>query len=502
MEGRLRRAWRAVMEAWSAPIAPGGARSITEPARYREAVGVTIDDDEDQWRRLTGQSNRDLSPLTHQRMRELAFYLWQTNLLANRLIELPTAYLLAEGVQLTAKDPEAQKWLSAFWRDPINNMDIKLVKKVRELALFGEQCWPVFVNEASGHVRLGYLDPDLIETVVMDPDNAEQPIGIVTVKNRKGVARRYRIIVNGPEEVFAARAREIRETFADGECFYYRVNELSNSRRGYSDILAAVDWCDGYEQFLFGEMERANFLRAFIWDVTLKGATPEEVEARARKITVPKPGSMRVHNDSEEWNAVAPDLKAQESAENARLFRTHVLGGRTIPEHWYGAGGDVNRAVGAEMGQPAVKVLTMRQTTLKHILEEVGTFVVWRRLDPTGRQPFDPEALDDDIRPAANFPDLTARDTAANAQAFQQVVVAGAAAVDRGLLSEETATAIIAIVAGQLGVEIAPAAELEKAREESAKRAEADVFAEPPEDAPEGAHSNDAGNAGGPEAQG
>lgn len=454
-------------------------------AWFREAAGVTIDDDEDQWRRLTGETDRDLSPMTQRRMRKLALYLWEANVLANRLVELPVAYMLAEGVSLTVKDPDAQKYLDAFWRDPINSMDLKLPKKVRELALFGEQCWPAFVNEVSGHVRLGYLDPELIETVVTDPDNAEQPIGIVTVRDRKGQARRYRIIVNGPEEVFSRRTREIRETFTSGECFYFTVNDLSNGRRGRSDLLAQMDWLDGYDQFLFGELERGSFLRAFIWDVTLKGATPEEVKARAREITTPSPGSVRVHNEAEEWKASSPELGQYESAAGARMFRNHILGGGTIPEHWFGGGGEVNRATALEMGDPTFKVFSMRQRTLKHILEEVGTFVVSRRLDPSGRSAFDPEEPDPDLVPEAVFPELTSRDTSKYASALQQVVAAVAIAIERGLVGEMLGLRLIEAVAGRLGVEFDAEAELETARAEAARRAEADVFQELPEEQPE-----------------
>ena len=60
-------------------------------APVREAFGQTIDDDEADWRPLTGDSRRDLPVLTLARQRELAAYLWQTNLIANRLIELPVA---------------------------------------------------------------------------------------------------------------------------------------------------------------------------------------------------------------------------------------------------------------------------------------------------------------------------------------------------------------------------------------------------------------------------
>ena len=47
------------------------------------------------------------------RMGEIAAYLWQANLLANRLIELPLAFLLAEGVKLQVKDAAAQAALDA-----------------------------------------------------------------------------------------------------------------------------------------------------------------------------------------------------------------------------------------------------------------------------------------------------------------------------------------------------------------------------------------------------
>ena len=442
----------------------------------REAAGQTIDGEEHGWRRLTGDGMRNLQPLTQSRMQELAVYLWRTNMLANRLIELPVAYLLAEGVELTAPDEEAKGWLDAFWRDPINQMDIKLPKKVRELAIFGEQCWPVFVNEMNGHVRLGYLDPALIETVVTDPDNIEQPIGVVSTKDKHGRAKRYRVIVNGPEEVFSQRTREIRETFEDGECFYFAVNQLSSSTRGHSDMLALLDWLDAYDTAMFGELERWDLLRAFIWDVTMKGATEEEVNKRASQITVPNAGSVRVHNDAEEWKAEAPNLHSSDSDGLARLFRNHILGGSTLPEHWYGGGGDVNRATAGEMGEPTVKIFTMRQRFWGYILSEVGTFVIRQRL--RAYYGAEPEASDDPsvYVPEARFPELTSKDTSKFATALQQVVLAAATAVDRALLSEETALNLIGLVASQLGLSIDPSAELERIRKGREEKNEEDNF--------------------------
>ena len=70
------------------------------PQPVREAAAVQGDrDDAAGWRRLSGDglasmNERDLEPMAQDRMQKLAEYLWQSNLLANRLVELPLAYLL------------------------------------------------------------------------------------------------------------------------------------------------------------------------------------------------------------------------------------------------------------------------------------------------------------------------------------------------------------------------------------------------------------------------
>lgn len=463
--------------AWALPE-PG---QPVKEAAFREAYGQTVDADEDQWRKLTGDAQRDLAPLTQSRMQKIAHYLWEQNLLANRLIELPVAFLLAEGVKLQVEDEDNQKALERFWLDPINDMDLKLFKKARELALFGEQCYPAFVNEHDGFVRIGYLDPSLIQEVVMDPDNPEQQIGIITYKDRSGKVRKYRVIINGEEDVFTERTQALRKTFTTGDAFFFRINDLSAGRRGRSDLLAQADWLDAYDQFMFGELERYAVLRAFIWDVTLKNATEEQVTARAKKITAPKPMSVRVHNDSETWEALSADLKSFDTSEGARLFRNHVLGGATIPEHWYGGGGDVNRAVGAEMGTPTLKVLTMRQRVLKNMLESIGRYVLWQKARAENAKV---DWSDPAMKVQAIFPELSEKDLSKATTALSQVAVACASLVMQGLLSEKSAVALIAVIAKKLGLEIDPEEELQAAQEEAKKRreeqAERDSFTPPP----------------------
>lgn len=454
------------------------------PVPLREAAGVTIDAEEEGWRQLGTDAARDLAPMTQRRMQQLASYVWESNRLANRLIELPLAYLLAEGVTLTADDPEAADWLRAFWLDPVNRFDRKLEAKMRALALFGEQCWPVFVNELSGHVRLGYLDPSLIDQVIADPENGEQPIVVVSRKPSGG-RKLFRVILNGDEDDLfppGSGGRKLRDAATDGDAFYLRINDLPNSRRGRSDLLSAIDWADAYEQLLFGEIERATVLRSIIWDVTMKGATAEQVKARAGEIDTPRPLSVRVHNDSEVWQALSPQLGAADASEGARMIRTHILGGSTIPEHWFGSGGDVNRATAGEMGEPAEKALTLRQTWWKGTLADVATYVLRRRLEAIGR---DLVGMMEDPawQPKIVFPELTAKDTTKYATAMAQAASACVLLIDKGLLSEETGLAVVASIAGRLGVQIDPKDELDAAQTAAADRAAdqavADAFTMP-----------------------
>lgn len=446
---------------------------------FRESYGTPIDPDEANWRPLTSDSSRDLPLLTQERMLRIAHWLWEQNPLANRIIELPLAYLLCEGVKLSVSDPANQKVLDRFWKDPINDMDLKLSKKVRELAMFGEQCYPTYVNDIDGMVRIGYLDPLLISEVVKDPDNTEQPIGIITKRNTKGRFYRFRVIINGPESVFSAMTQEVRRKFTDGEAFYFKVNDLSAGSRGRSDLLSVADWLDVYDQFLFGEGERYKHLRAFVWDLELKNASPEKVEERARKVQMPKSGGVYVHNEAEKLEPKTPELQAQDTTMGARLLRNHILGGRTIPEHWYGGGGDINRATAAEMGDPAYKVLAMRQRDVKHMLESIARYVLYKNATTDGVQ----EAIDwskAEWTPTAIFPELISADIANIATALQQLIAGCALAITNKMLTMKTAVQLIASVAGRLGVEIDAEKELAAALDEATKRSEADAFTTPP----------------------
>lgn len=441
------------------------------------------------WRRISDgssqQNERDLAPMAQDRMQKLAEHLWQSNLIANRLVELPLAYLLAEGVTLQCQDADHQKLLNGFWSDPINNWPLKLQPRVRALGLLGEQCYIVNVRDGDGFVRLGYLDPRQIATVVNDPNNPEQPIGVVTKRDNRGRQYKYRVIVLGEDDaLFTENTARIRaEEFTDGECLLYQLNKFPNGSRGRSDLLGQMDWLDAYDDFLFNELDRIGYLRSFVWDVELKGADEKAVADYEKKFVPPGPNSTFVHNDSVTLTAKAPELQAADTTQSARLLRNHVLGGSTMPEHWFGGGGDVNRAAASEMGEPTSKTYSLRQSFLRLMLEEIGRYVLLCNARASG---VEPDWSEDKWQVTAVFPELLNRDITKFASAMQAVVSAVVQMIDNGLMTEETALKIVADVAQRFGQDFDAKTELGKAQEEAkkrrAQRAAEDVFTNLPAD--------------------
>ena len=133
---------------------------------------------------------------------EVAYFLWKTNPLANWIIEVVTAFVSAKGLPVSCDNDDVKKVLEDFWYDPVNRMDIHWENFVRELGIYGEQCWPVFVAQQTGRVRMGYIDPALIRNVYADPHNVKIKVGLTVGSTNAEKARRMAIVLDGENEAF------------------------------------------------------------------------------------------------------------------------------------------------------------------------------------------------------------------------------------------------------------------------------------------------------------
>lgn len=409
----------------------------------------------DGFRKLSGNPDRDLPPITQDRMIEIAYYLWRSNALAHWLVETNKDFILGNGVTITVDDADngapLQELIDEFFNDPVNNFPLWLEDQVRELGIYGEQCWPAFVNEHTGLVRLAGIDPALIKSVIPDPDNARLMIGVeIKVSATLKKARKLRIIYNASDEsIFSAATVKLRASYADGECFLFSINKISTATRGGSDFLHLTDWIDGYDQFLFNFAERSELLGSFIWDVLLEGADDAAIKAFLADNPPPKKGAVRAHNEKATWSAVTPDIKAGDTDTGARLLRNHIISSAGMPEHYFGGGGDVNRATADSMGLPTFKRLQSRQNKHKAMLETVIDFQITQALK-VGRL----KSVENPYAYTVNFPEMVIKDYSAVAGTLSSLVSALSVAETQGWVDKDTARKIFSIPAGLMGVDI------------------------------------------------
>ncbi|MFI3218185.1 MAG: hypothetical protein QX189_03605, partial [Methylococcales bacterium] len=156
--------------------------------------------------------------------------------------------------------------------------------------------------------------------------------------------------------------------------------------------------------------------------------------------------------------AESPSLESSDSETTAKLFRNHVLGGATIPEHWFGGGGDVNRSTSESMGDPTFKMMSLRQAFVGYMLSEMGRYVIrqWE-LAHTGNEP---DLTDAVFAFSVQFPEMIAKDAAKYAAALDQVTKAVSLAVTSKLMTIKTGVQVIESIAGRLGVSYDAAKEL------------------------------------------
>jgi len=460
-------------------LAPGrmNADQVTalvtaEVARARQAMPISRDYDprNEGYRRLTTneeQTRKDMSPVAQDVMITLAYYLYDTSGLVKRFVRDTKNFVLGEGVSFSVgndtEDGAAMQCLDDFWYDPTNRMDMRLDKRIEFFGLLGEQCWPAYVNPRNGRVWLSYVDPaniDEVFTVRGYPEIA----AAVKLRGTGGRPGTMMPVVRAEEDMMR---REFGKLV--GECFFFSCNNPPNDPRGRSDMVHLFDFVNGFEEGLFDELDRLKLIKAFVWDVTLKGADDGAISEFLRKNRAPKAGSIRAHNEQVEWNAVAPDLKSSDNKGLFDMMRTYLSACMNRPDSWMGSGGKAYQTEAELMGEPTFKDLGSRQRYVKYMIEDVLDFA----LDQAVLAGALPPAKDRNGRYSAtvHMPEMSPKNLKGTVDSMSALAQALTLAEANGWVTPETSARIFASVAEGVGVEIDPDAELEAVRNQAAEKA-------------------------------
>lgn len=434
--------------AWDLPLRRDAATDRTQAASgaLREdmlaAGGLMLDADDHQWRRITsGQrfSTRDLTPIQHDRMLQIAWYLIEANPFAKRLLQLMTDLIVGEGWSVSAKDARVSEILTTTWNHPSGKLGANLRQFYFANALNGELILPVARNPITGIPHLGYIDPMQVLRVERRADNVLVPETVVLrAANGQTDGQRLKVVAEDP---LTGRL--------DGEVFYHGINGLPNGTRGRSDLLPLADWLDLYDSLMFSEVERTKILSSFVWDLSMTGASQPEIQKRVRELKNPTPGTVYGHNEKETLEARTPALDASDRSEVTRMLAIHISGSIGFPISWLGFS-DSNRATIDGQNDVMMKTPAARQKEFSGFLNQIMRFAVEGATTKN-------RALYRDVQDVSweiNVPEIAAKDVARVGAVIGSVVQAMDTAQANKTMSRRAAAVATLTVMRHLGIDL------------------------------------------------
>jgi hypothetical protein len=388
------------------------------------------------WRRLSDNwYMKDVIPSTYLELHNACYEAYNANPLAFAIVEMTTNFVLGKGVTVAANQPEVQRVLMDFWHDPDNHMDTRTYALCTELSLYGEQFVRFYVNKMNGSVKIRQIDPSIIDEIETDPDDIETVLRF----HRRPIGPSG-TLPGDPAPVTPQDAHSFEgEWFTAGsEVVQFCINKVSNAKRGKSDLATLLPWLRRYKDWLTDRVRINKYKGAFLWDVQLQGADRKTIENKQMEYAYPpEPGSVVIHNESEQWSAVKPEINANEAAEDGRAIKLMVAVGAQIPEHYLSDGNYGNRATASEMGLPTFLKFQRRQHAMRSMLRTI--------LDRVLLEARKAKVLPADIDTGYDilFPDIDVDDHQTLAGATQMLVSALAVAKQQGWVSDETAMRLL-----------------------------------------------------------
>jgi hypothetical protein len=345
-----------------------------------------------------------------------------------------------------------------------------------ELSLYGEQFIRFFVNPYDGHVKIAQIDPSMIDQIETDPENIERVVRVhrrpqgpgqnvwssnfgsvsatglsATGSPTAGASKRADARLRAPAASsydastpssgsggFGADTTAGEWLECPSECMQFAINKVSNAKRGKSDLATLLPWLRRYKDWLTDRVRINKYKGAFLWTIKLTGADRKTIDRKRMEYSYPPdPGSIVVHNESEEWSAVQPNISADDVEADGRAIKMMIAMGAGLPEHYLSEGGHVNYATAAEMGLPTFRKFQRRQDEVVLMIRAI----VDRVLDEAVKAGTLPAGTD--RRYDVNVPELVPDDNTTLATAASTMANALALARDRGWISDETAMKLL-----------------------------------------------------------
>ncbi len=340
---------------------------------------------------------------------EQALEAWRVNPLARRIIELTTQYVVGGGIALDCMDERAAGFLDAFWEHPLNRLEVRITEWCDELSRTGN-LFLLVSTDPSGMSYVRAVPAANIARIECAQNDIEQEIRIypkADLQNLNPAAwEACRSHHDAPDEQGQFKTVMV----------HYAVNRPVGAQWGESDLAPLLRWLARYANWLEDRARLNRFRTAFLYVVKARFTSEAERVMRQRALNAnpPKPGSILVTDESEEWSILNPQLNSQDALNDGTSLKKMIAAGSGIPMHFLAEPESSTRTTAEAAGGPSYRKFEQRQKYFMWMLGDLLKIVLRRRAHVDGKL-----CADADVR--VKGADISARDNVNLAQAVSYI---------------------------------------------------------------------------------
>ena len=335
--------------------APPQAGKMGEGQEARLAAVSAQVDESPGWAALSSRPH-EYDPVQVQELYADALAAWRKNPIAWRIIAITTDYLVGDHIQVSSPVRSLQEFIQRFWDHPMNRMDLRLEGLSDELARCGDLFLALFQNKQDGMSYLRLVTKDRISRIITAPNDWELELEY------------HERLEDGSLRVWYSPAHP-QAAAQEAVLLHYAVNRPVGALLGEGDLTTLLPWLQRYSHMLEDRVRLHWAVRTFLWFVTVPTNMVKSKQEQYRR--PPESGSIVVKDESERWEAGAPDLKGADARFDLQAVRGMIDAGSGYPPHWRGEAGDANLATATAMQGPTERHLLRRQQYFMFILKDL-----------------------------------------------------------------------------------------------------------------------------------
>lgn len=310
-------------------------------------------------RRFGGGSEIDRP--NHERYEDITSSLdaWRKNPMAKRIINLVTAYVVGDGIRITAKYDPLQKFIDKFWLYRRNHLILRQSEWCDALSMSGEIFVVLFTNPVDGISEIRAIPATRIDDIDYSPDDYELELAYHEIGDLENQEGKWWKSFDNPAA-----------TVTDPIMLHFAINRPIGALRGEGDLNAILIWLKRYSRWLEDRIRLNAGMRAFLWIVHAPKNMIKELTERYR--TAPEPGTIIIAEPDEKWEAVTPSLHALDAASDGLAQRWNIVaGGPGIGLTDLGEPTDANQSTATVMVDIRRRFLKRRQSYFAWMLAEL-----------------------------------------------------------------------------------------------------------------------------------